>query len=234
MAGPLRITLYFDCISPYTYLAWVLLQRYKKLWNLELTLKPIFLGGVMNATGNQPPAMLPPRAVFQVADLKRNASLFNVPLLDTPQNFFSEVAKQVVGIQRILVERQLANASSAEVERIAGLCMEAIHKDASLRNEEDELKLSPNMFMNILLACGMSEAAAQECIQNTSTPQVKAQLNKNTQEAVDAGAFGSPTMLVTPPTGGDAFFVFGSDRFEQIAHVCGLPYLGADPSRARI
>lgn len=50
---------------------------------------------------------------------------------------------------------------------------------------------------------------------------VKAQLKANTEEAVAAGAFGSPYFIVQ---GGrepfaEPFTVFGSDRFEQIACV---------------
>jgi glutathione S-transferase kappa 1 len=44
---PLLVHYYFDVLSPYQCLAWHVLQRYKQLWNINLVLHPIFLGGVM-------------------------------------------------------------------------------------------------------------------------------------------------------------------------------------------
>ena len=47
MARPMRMLYYFDVISPYSALSWHVLRRYRPRWNFELTLKPMFLGGVM-------------------------------------------------------------------------------------------------------------------------------------------------------------------------------------------
>ena len=51
------ITLYSDCLSPFSFFAFTVIDRYVKvgLWPAELVLKPILLGGVMAATGNLPP-----------------------------------------------------------------------------------------------------------------------------------------------------------------------------------
>ena len=51
------ITLYSDCLSPFSYFAFTVIDRYVKagLWPAKLVLKPILLGGVMAATGNLPP-----------------------------------------------------------------------------------------------------------------------------------------------------------------------------------
>jgi glutathione S-transferase kappa 1 len=47
-----RITLYYDCVSPYSWLAFEFLLSKAKSWNFELILKPIFLGAVMKSSGN--------------------------------------------------------------------------------------------------------------------------------------------------------------------------------------
>ena len=51
------VTLYFDCLSPFSFFAFTVIDRYVKagVWPAELVLKPILLGGVMAATGNAPP-----------------------------------------------------------------------------------------------------------------------------------------------------------------------------------
>lgn len=35
------------------------LKRYRQQWDMDLVLKPVFLGGVMNAAGNKPPITVP-------------------------------------------------------------------------------------------------------------------------------------------------------------------------------
>lgn len=54
----LLVELYYDVISPFSYLCFEALCRYRRLWNMELALKPFFLGGIMRETGNMPPAMV--------------------------------------------------------------------------------------------------------------------------------------------------------------------------------
>ena len=52
------ITLYSDCLSPFSYFAFTVIDRYvnqARLWPATLVLKPVLLGGVMAATGNLPP-----------------------------------------------------------------------------------------------------------------------------------------------------------------------------------
>ena len=43
--------------APHAHFA--VLKRYRKHWNMDLVLKPVFLGGVMAASGNQPPLKIP-------------------------------------------------------------------------------------------------------------------------------------------------------------------------------
>ena len=44
---PASITLFFDCLSPFAYLGYRTLRRYQPLWNVDVVLKPVLLGGVM-------------------------------------------------------------------------------------------------------------------------------------------------------------------------------------------
>lgn len=231
-SSPLRIDFYFDTISPYSYLAWVALLANRTRWKLNVNINPMFLGGVMNLTGNKPPAMLPARAVFQANDLKKNVALFGVHLLETPPNFFSEVAKKTLVVQRVIAARQLDGASQAEVETLLSGFFHAIHVDPANRDaESNDLNLSDELMIKILRSAGMNEVAAKRVMARTGDADVKAKISENTKFAVDNGAFGAPTMFIY---GGKAPFydgtnpwmVFGSDRFEQIAHICDLPYDG--------
>lgn len=47
MSSPSKIELYFDLISPYSYLAFNILLRLRHVWNIELILKPFSLPHIM-------------------------------------------------------------------------------------------------------------------------------------------------------------------------------------------
>jgi glutathione S-transferase kappa 1 len=84
--------LFYDCLSPFSYFAFTVLSRYKSVWGVELTLKPVLLGGIMASTKNLPPMArpwAPSTAKVGAQDMLRNKGWFNVPhMLDVPSNFF--------------------------------------------------------------------------------------------------------------------------------------------------
>ena len=61
--------------------------------------------------------------------------------------------------------------------------------------------------MNCCTEINFSEKEAEELLQQTKNPEIKGELMKTTEGAVERGAFGAPTMFV-----GDEMY-FGSDRF---------------------
>jgi glutathione S-transferase kappa 1 len=74
---------------------------------------------------------------------------------------------------------------------------------------------------------GQNESLIQRVLSSSQDPVVKAGLSAQTREAVNDGCFGVPVMLV----GEDKELYFGSDRFEQLACIHGIPWYGPDPSR---
>mmetsp|Transcript_32500 Transcript_32500/g.63514 ORF Transcript_32500/g.63514 Transcript_32500/m.63514 type:complete len:240 (+) Transcript_32500:101-820(+) len=234
MSATKKITYYFDCISPYTAFAWFVLQRYKAKWSsrVQIEYKPMFLGAVMHATKNVSPAMaIPQKATFVAGDIKRNCGLFGAELLPMPSNFFTEVAKKVILIQRVIASAILHGVSPSRVEAIISNFTHAIHLDKSLRSEDNELKLEKSTIASCLAASGLSGEEAKKLMASVSTAAVKNALKANTKEALKRGVFGSPSFWIE---GGakphaEPFLVFGSDRFEQIAHILGLEWSGVNP-----
>ncbi len=55
MTAIAEIHFFYDCVSPYSYLAFETLLKYRSIWNVNVVLRPMSLGAVMQATGNMPP-----------------------------------------------------------------------------------------------------------------------------------------------------------------------------------
>jgi glutathione S-transferase kappa 1 len=70
---------------------------------------------------------------------------------------------------------------------------------------------------------------AAKYMQQTSEKEIKQQLIDNTNEAIDAGAFGAPTFIIKKAGSDKPHLFFGSDRFEVMASFLGLPYEGLAP-----
>mmetsp|Transcript_28127 Transcript_28127/g.62754 ORF Transcript_28127/g.62754 Transcript_28127/m.62754 type:complete len:234 (-) Transcript_28127:342-1043(-) len=228
----MRIVFQFDVISPYSALSWKVLMRYKSRWRFTLVPKPVFLGGIMQATGNKPPAMLPPRAKFVGDDLKRNAAFFNTPLLPPPSNFFTEVARSCISCQRLIVAAQQSQRlSESSVEMLIGALMEGMHIDPSKRTADNKLLINEEFLDACISDANISSLVAAEIKAAMDLAEVKDRLKSNTEEAIASGAFGSPTMIVTAPEIMKPLVIFGSDRFEQLAFLTGREWLGPVPGR---
>uniref|UniRef100_A0A2K5RUN4 Glutathione S-transferase kappa 1 n=1 Tax=Cebus imitator TaxID=2715852 RepID=A0A2K5RUN4_CEBIM len=49
---PRTLELFYDVLSPYSWLGFEILCRYQNIWNINLQLRPSFLGGIMKDSGS--------------------------------------------------------------------------------------------------------------------------------------------------------------------------------------
>jgi glutathione S-transferase kappa 1 len=210
----MRLELFYDVVSPWSYLCVETLRRYREAWQLELVLRPAFLGGVMKATGNTPPASLPARGVYLMRDLARSSRHFEVPL-----SFPSEFPTNTIAPMRLLclVRRDVPEA------------LEALSLELWRRYWGEGLVV--NSDESLRSACAVVGVDADLCGQ-LQDEAVKQLLRDATDEAVARGAFGFPAMFVTDADGDEQMY-FGSDRLALLAFDFGLPWEGpAGPRRS--
>jgi 2-hydroxychromene-2-carboxylate isomerase len=187
------VEFYFDFGSPAAYLAWTQLPRICAEAGATLVFKPMLLGGVFQATGNQSPAAVRPKGRYVRHDLERHAHRYGVPFAFNPH----------FPINTLLLMRGATAMQMHEPERF-GAFVAAVYRAIWVegRNLND-----PAVVGEVLQAAGFDAATM---LARTAEPAVKDRLKDVTQEAIDRGVFGAPTMFV-----GDQMY-WGQDRLDFV------------------
>ena len=78
------VEFYFDVGSPAAYLAWNQLPQLCQEARAAIDYRPMLLGGVFQATGNQSPMNVPAKGRYMMDDLQRFAQRHGVPFSHNP------------------------------------------------------------------------------------------------------------------------------------------------------
>ena len=187
------VEFFFDVGSPTAYLAWTQLPTLCRDASATLTLRPMLLGGVFQATGNSSPATVPAKGRYMNDDMARHARRYGVPLAINPH----------FPINTLTLMRAATGVQLRQPERL----------DAYLRTVFGAMWVEPrdlNQPAEVaqVWQAGGFDPAATLALANDA--EVKAALRATTEEAVARGVFGAPTMFV-----GNAMF-FGQDRLDFV------------------
>jgi 2-hydroxychromene-2-carboxylate isomerase len=190
---PKTVDFFFDVGSPSSYLAWTQLPGLCASHGADLVYRPMLLGGVYQATGNASPATIPAKGRYTQMDYERHARRYGVPFRGNPH--FPVITlflmRAVAGIQLRRPE---------QLQQLLGCVFKALWIDALNLND-------PQLTAEVLTAGGFDPAEIERLTQD---PETKAVLKATTQEAVERGVFGAPTLFV-----GDQMF-FGQDRMDFV------------------
>ena len=195
MAG---VEFFYDYGSPYSYLADSRLAGLAARTGAELIYRPMLLGGVFKATGNQSPFAEPveaKRRYFSV-ELRRCVSRLGVAF---EQN--SNFPINTLGLMRAAYAARALDAFPAFHAAIFRAFWTA---GADLG--------SPEVIVDVLDAAGLK---GSEIVDAAGSDESKAALRATTDEAVERGVFGAPTFFV-----GEEMF-FGNDRMEWVEDALG-------------
>jgi 2-hydroxychromene-2-carboxylate isomerase len=186
--APIRFC--FDYVSPYAYLAWTQIHALAERRGRRVVPVPIVFGAVLDARGQRGPAEIPAKRAYLFKDCLRLAHAFGVPFAPPPAHPFNPLlALRASSLplpdpaRRALVDRLFAAAwgGGGGVEGPAEVAAAA---GAGLDGEQ--------------------------VVREAGSPEGKARLRRQTEEALAAGAFGVPTMLV-----GDELF-WGVDSLPHL------------------
>ena len=185
------IECFFDFGSPATYLAWTQLPALAARYNAKLVWRPMLLGAVFKATGNQSPAMNPAKGRYMLIDFQRYAKSYGVPMKFNP---FFPINTMT------LMRGAVALLDDPRFDDYLDTVFSAIWVDEQNMGQ-------PEVVASVLAKAGFdAQALLVRCGEDT----VKEKLKANTEEAVVRGAFGAPTIYV------DGEMFFGQDRLSMI------------------
>lgn len=184
-----KVDFFFDLSSPYSYLAATQMHTLGERSGASVTWKPMVLGAVFKAAGNEMPARVPAKGRWMGLDLQRWAEHYGVPF-----RFSSHFPVNAIKAMRLVL---VDHARGSEVALAAFRALWAEDRDIT---QEAELRRIAEMG-------GLDPATALTAIEE---PAIKDRLRANTDEAITRGAFGAPTFLV-----GDELF-WGNDRLHFV------------------
>ncbi|KAK5862133.1 hypothetical protein PBY51_017562 [Eleginops maclovinus] len=218
------IELFYDVVSPYSWLGFEVMCRYRNVWNIDLKLRPTFLGGIMQGSGNKPPGLVPNKFLYMTKDLTRLSEYFDVPLRSPSDPFEAMFKKGSLNAMRFVTAVQEKGKGGDEwVERVSRELWRRIW------NEDKDIT-EPASLSEAGMKAGMSESDIKELLELSNSKEIKNKLKSSTQNALDYGAFGFP--LVVCHLDGKPEIFFGSDRFELMAHCIGEKWLGPLPEKS--
>jgi 2-hydroxychromene-2-carboxylate isomerase len=187
---------FFDCSSPWTYLAFTRIHDVIARTGAEVVWRPVLVGGIFNAVN---------RDVYErrANTDQRKASYSGKDLQDWAKLAGVKIGKpQPFPVNAVLEMRcALAADELGALIPFAKAAFEAYWGDL-----KDVSK--PDVIVEVCRAAGLNPDAI---LARAAAPETKEKLRTNTDEVIARGGFGSPTMFVN----GDDMY-FGNDRLPLV------------------
>jgi 2-hydroxychromene-2-carboxylate isomerase len=191
-----KLEFFYDCSSPWTYLAFMKIEEVARRHGAELVWKPFLVGGVFNTVnpsvyeGRKNP--VPLKAKYYAKDLQDWARYYGIRI-GNPTVFPVNSVKAMRGALVAEEYGRISPYSRRVFESYWGEDRD-ISQDAVLRE--------------IVGAVGLEE---KEFFEKIGSQPYKDRLRANTDELMARGGFGSPTMFVDEKS-----MFFGNDRLALV------------------
>jgi 2-hydroxychromene-2-carboxylate isomerase len=194
---PKKLEFFYDCSSPWTYLAFSKIEDLAIRHGAELIWRPILVGGLFNTVNpsvyESRAKPVPVKAKYYVKDLRDWAQFYGLKI-GNPSVFPVNSVKAMRG------------ALVADEHRIIALYSRRVFE--SYWGDDRDIS-QDEVIREIVREVGLDE---REFFTKIVSDEYKARLRENTEELIARGGFGSPTMFV------EGSMFFGNDRLPLVEH----------------
>src|SRR3984885_16017505 len=207
------IEFFFDCSSPWTYLAFHNIQPLAREFGAEITWRPILVGGIFNSINPSVYASrehpVPAKVAYQKKDMADWARSTGLTIKMRPTVFPGNSVKAMRGCIFLDKEGKLVPFARAVLDIYWGEDKD-ISQDPVLAEVCQRVGVDPAKFL-----AGIGDQA------------IKDQLKVNTDEVMARGGFGSPTIFIDKTD-----MYFGNDRLPLIREALQRRKIGTASSAA--
>ncbi|RKT58522.1 2-hydroxychromene-2-carboxylate isomerase [Azonexus fungiphilus] len=194
MSTPSAIDFWFDFSSPYGYLMAERIDALAARFGRQVRWHPILLGIIFQATGSRPPADgISSKGKYMLHDFARSARFLGIPYR-MPSRFPLPTQNAARAYY------WLHGRDCAQARRFAHAVFNAFFVD-------DRDISAPDTVLEIAAQLGVDREPLAAALQS---PEIKARLKDECEQALAAGVFGSPHVIV------DGEHFFGADRLPQL------------------
>lgn len=190
------VEVFFDCSSPWTYLAFENLQPLAAELGARIVWRPFLVGGVFNTINpsvyQSRATPVPAKARYMLKDVQDWARAAGLKIKFPPTVFPVNSVKAMRVCLVVEPDGKLVPFARAVFQAYWS----------------EDLDISQDAVLTAICErVGVDSAV----LERAASPEIKDALRTNTEELVARGGFGSPTMFVN---GGDMYF--GNDRLELV------------------
>jgi 2-hydroxychromene-2-carboxylate isomerase len=192
-----KLEFFYDCSSPWTYLAFTKIEEVARRHDADLIWRPILVGGLFNTVNpsvyENRAKPVPVKARYYTKDLRDWTNFYGLKI-GNPTVFPVNSVKAMRGAI-VAEEHNLISRYSRRV-------FESYWGDDRDISQDDVLG-------EIVREVGLDE---KEFFGKIAAEDYKARLRANVEELIERGGFGSPTMFV------EGSMYFGNDRIPLVEH----------------
>jgi len=194
---PKKLEFFYDCSSPWTYLAFTKIEDLARRYDAALIWRPILVGGLFNTVNpsvyESRAKPVPVKSRYYVKDLRDWARFYGLKI-GNPTVFPVNSVKAMRGAFVANEHRVIVRYSRRVFESYWG---------------EDKDISQDDVLREIVRETGLDE---KEFFTKIASDEYKAMLRDNVEELIARGGFGSPTMFV------DGSMFFGNDRLPLVEY----------------
>jgi 2-hydroxychromene-2-carboxylate isomerase len=192
-----QVLFHYDFGSPNAYLAHLLIPEIEKRTGAEFVYVPVLIGGVFKATGNNPPLMI-------YKDVKNKVKYMSQDMARFIER--NDLAKRYKWNSHFPVNSLHMMRGAFAAQRLG--VYEAYVDAAFAGTWCDDINMAePEAAVEYITSKGVD---AKPIFEMTSEQDIKDELFKSTEKAVEMGDFGSPHFYY------DGEMYFGKDRLRDL------------------